>query len=113
MEKIIDRQITREDINELIDTMNNVLLKVETLNNETDSRLKSLTTETEKARTMLTEINASHKVFQGKLDGYYSKQIELIGIFIAIFSFIITNIYNTLISITNTRTIIRILIISL
>jgi hypothetical protein len=37
-------------------------------------------------------VNKKHAEFESKLDNFYSKQIELFGLFIAIFSFLIAGI---------------------
>jgi hypothetical protein len=65
-----DRKITGEDFNKVVDHINEALEKIDAFNKK-------------------------HSEFEAKLDNFYSKQIELFGIFIAIFSFIIAGIQIT------------------
>lgn len=76
------RKIERADINQIILEINTF---IETFESET-------TQLTDKIDRSNKELEKKTKKFQNKLDGFYSRQIEIFGIFIGIFSFIIAGI---------------------
>jgi hypothetical protein len=100
------RQITGNDFKELVDYLNSVINesnltqeqlkaindRIEKLNIDTDNRVKEFNNEFQKGQTVLKEIDAKNLSLSNKLEGFYGRQIELFGVFIAIFSFIIAGI---------------------
>jgi hypothetical protein len=100
------RQITGDDYKELVDYLNSVidesnltneklklvLEKIEILNTDTDRRISEFNDEFQKGQALLQEMDTKNTALSTKLEGFYVRQIELFGVFIAIFSFIIAGI---------------------
>ena len=101
-----DRQIRGSDFNELVEYLNStieesnltneklkeILGRVERLNLETDKIIQDFQAELFKAQKILQDTDRTNKELSSKVEGFYGRQIELFGVFIAIFSFIIAGI---------------------
>lgn len=76
-----DRKLSGQDFCDLVDHINHILEKSDLSEERINELLKSL-----------KNFDKKNAAFKNKLENFYSKQIELFGIFIAIFSFIIAGI---------------------
>ncbi|MDR0969455.1 MAG: hypothetical protein LBM67_02810 [Lentimicrobiaceae bacterium] len=97
-----DKQITGNDFNELVDfinsqfenndesikKLNSINEKVEILSDKIKSEEEELNQKLKENELTLNKISNLDK----RIDNFYSKIIEIVGIFIAIFSFIIAGI---------------------
>ncbi|WP_425077925.1 hypothetical protein [Psychroserpens sp. S379A] len=76
-----DRKINGQDFTDLVKHVNLVLEKNELSEDKINELLKKI-----------KNFNKKNSAFEKRLENFYSKQIELFGLFIAIFSFIIAGI---------------------
>lgn len=93
------RQITGNDFNELVDCVNNAiensdlsqtrLDEISTQIKDFDERIKLFNEKIAENEQTIKKIHS----LDARIDNFYSKIIEIVGIFIAIFSFIIASIH--------------------